>query len=67
MGINTIYSCTVYFQIGKDEPEINFLFLFLIFYFILQFQIRNSCECGDTTWSVHPHGVSIYMECGDTK
>ena len=24
------------------------------------------CECGNTTWSVHPYGVSIYMECGST-
>ena len=24
------------------------------------------CECGDTTWSVHPYGLSIYMDCGDT-
>ena len=23
------------------------------------------CECGDTTWSVHPYRMSIYMECGD--
>ena len=22
------------------------------------------CECGDTTWSVCPYRVSIYMECG---
>ena len=24
------------------------------------------CECGDTTWSVCPYGLSIYIECGDT-
>ena len=25
------------------------------------------CECGDTRWCVHPYGLSIYMECGDTS